>query len=287
MAMPFGHVETLALDHLGVVAAVVRELGLVEKIDRRLAVTDRAKVSRGQRVLALILNGLGFSRDRLYLVSRFFHHKPVERLIGPGVRADDLNDEALGRGLDEIAQYGSTRLFAERAYEVGTEQGLLERFARREPTSLGVYGEYAKERPVEALGVQARPPDAGVGPRLPYGYAKDHRPDLKQLVRSLTMTGEASRPRGLEALDGHRADGASFHETRARGAAFRQPLAEAPALIGVADFALYPVDALLVRPERPWGTRVPQTVGAAKAARARHPPRGLTGASWARAIGGR
>jgi hypothetical protein len=35
----------LALDHLGVVAAVVRELGLVEKIDRRLAVTDRAKVS--------------------------------------------------------------------------------------------------------------------------------------------------------------------------------------------------------------------------------------------------
>jgi hypothetical protein len=45
MAIPFGQVETLVLDHLGVVAAVVRELGLVEKIDRRLPVTDRAKVS--------------------------------------------------------------------------------------------------------------------------------------------------------------------------------------------------------------------------------------------------
>jgi transposase len=62
--------------------------------------------------LALILNGLGFSRDRLYLVPRFFHNKPVERLIGPRVRAEDLNDDALGR-------------FAELAYEVGTEQGLL------------------------------------------------------------------------------------------------------------------------------------------------------------------
>jgi transposase len=65
--------------------------------------------------LALILNGLGFSRDRLYLVPRFFHNKPVERLIGPGVRAEDLNDDALGRGLDEIAEYGTTRLFAELA----------------------------------------------------------------------------------------------------------------------------------------------------------------------------
>ena len=58
-------------------------------------------------------------------------------------------------------------------------------------------------------------------------------------MRSLTMTGEASVPMGFEALEGHRADGASFHETRARAAAFRKPLAEAPALIGVADSALY------------------------------------------------
>jgi hypothetical protein len=35
--------------------------------------------------------------------------------IGPGVRAEDLNDDALGRGLDEIAEYGTTRLFAELA----------------------------------------------------------------------------------------------------------------------------------------------------------------------------
>ena len=65
--MSLGQVETLVLDHLGVVAAVVRERGLVEQIDWRRPVMDRAKVSMGQRVLARLLNGPGFSRDRLYL----------------------------------------------------------------------------------------------------------------------------------------------------------------------------------------------------------------------------
>ena len=46
---------------------------------------------------------------------RFFRNQPVERLIGPGVRADDLHDEAQVLGLDELAQYGTTRLSAELA----------------------------------------------------------------------------------------------------------------------------------------------------------------------------
>ncbi len=76
-----GQVNVLTLDHLGLVAAVVKKLGLVEKIDERLPTTDKAKVSMGQRALALILNGLGFTNDRLYLMPRFFENKPVERLI--------------------------------------------------------------------------------------------------------------------------------------------------------------------------------------------------------------
>jgi hypothetical protein len=44
-----------------------------------------------QRVLAMILNGLGFTNDRLYLVPRFFQNKPVDRLIGPGIESEHLN----------------------------------------------------------------------------------------------------------------------------------------------------------------------------------------------------
>ena len=38
----------------------------------------------------MILNGLGFSNRRLYLVPQFLADKPVETLLGPGITANDL-----------------------------------------------------------------------------------------------------------------------------------------------------------------------------------------------------
>ena len=56
------------LDHHGLVAAVCQKLKLAEKIDERLAEKDpRRIVSTGTGVVAMILNGLGFTNRRLYL----------------------------------------------------------------------------------------------------------------------------------------------------------------------------------------------------------------------------
>jgi transposase len=51
-------------------------------------------------MVAMILNGRGFSNRRLCLVSQFFANKPVERLLGPGITGEDLNDDRLGRAFD-------------------------------------------------------------------------------------------------------------------------------------------------------------------------------------------
>ena len=95
------------LDHLGIVSSVIARLKLVEKINARLPVSKEkgAKVSMGQRVAAMILNGLGFTDDRLYLFPDFLKNKPVERLLGKGLQAADFNDDATGRCLDEITDY--------------------------------------------------------------------------------------------------------------------------------------------------------------------------------------
>jgi transposase len=114
----------------------------VDKINQRLPTTDKANVTMGQRVLAMILNGLGFTNDRLYLVPRFFQNKPVDRLIGPGIESEHLNDDALGRCLDAIATYGTTRLFFDMAFEIGTEQGLLGKSSHLDTTSLTLQGNY-------------------------------------------------------------------------------------------------------------------------------------------------
>jgi len=61
------------LDHLGLVAATIERLGLINKLDERLPVSKEkgAKATIGQRVSAMILNGLGFIDDRLYMFPEF------------------------------------------------------------------------------------------------------------------------------------------------------------------------------------------------------------------------
>ena len=61
------HVSIKPLEHLGLVSATITKLDLINKIDRRIAVSKAkgAKVTLGQRVAAMILNGLGFIDDRL------------------------------------------------------------------------------------------------------------------------------------------------------------------------------------------------------------------------------
>src|SRR2546421_11758721 len=99
------------LDHLGIVAGVCREIGLVEWLDQQ-AGPKRNLVSIGTATMAMVLNGLGFSNRQLYLVPQFFANKPVEHLLGEGISADLLNDDCLGRTLDWLYAHDPTKLFA-------------------------------------------------------------------------------------------------------------------------------------------------------------------------------
>jgi len=93
-------ITTETLDHHGLVAAVIQDLGIVEKVNRRIK-TDkdpRRIVSTGESVAALILNGLGFTNRRLYIISQFFESKPLEGLLGNRhIKPEHLNDDALAR----------------------------------------------------------------------------------------------------------------------------------------------------------------------------------------------
>jgi transposase len=71
------------LDHLGLIAGMVDELGLPELIDTVIKQDhEQRHVSMGQCVKAMILNGLGFVNRALYLMPHFFKDKPVARLLG-------------------------------------------------------------------------------------------------------------------------------------------------------------------------------------------------------------
>src|SRR5215204_562171 len=96
-------IEVQDIDHLGIVAGIIDETGLVEEIDRRVGTHPQEHLSCGRAVKAMILNGLGFLSAPLYLFEEFFSGKATEHLIGPGVKPEHLNDDRLGRVLDKLS----------------------------------------------------------------------------------------------------------------------------------------------------------------------------------------
>src|SRR5712691_13226665 len=73
--------RTLILDHLGLVAGMFEELGITEVIDKATQQDPEMRiVTAGHAVKAMVLNGLGFVNQQLYLVPHFFQNKPISRL---------------------------------------------------------------------------------------------------------------------------------------------------------------------------------------------------------------
>ena len=81
-------ISTQNLDSLGIVASLCSELGISEKINKKLYNNDRRRiVTPGKAVEAMILNGLGLSNRVLYLTSRFFKEKPISTLLNEDIKA--------------------------------------------------------------------------------------------------------------------------------------------------------------------------------------------------------
>src|SRR5262245_52206456 len=118
--------QSQVLDHLGLVAGMFNELRIGEVIDRAIPQDlPQRTVSLGQAVKAMVLNGLGFINQQLYLVPSFFQTKPTDRLIGPGITAPHLNDDVLGRALDALYRFGVTPLYSLIAAEAATRLGVV------------------------------------------------------------------------------------------------------------------------------------------------------------------
>lgn len=96
------------LDHLGLIAGLIDDLGIVPKINELIGEQPGEIVSPGLIVKAMIINGLGMVSVPLYLFSKFFEGKAVEHLLGTGIQASHLNDDRLGRVLDKLYLAGIT-----------------------------------------------------------------------------------------------------------------------------------------------------------------------------------
>lgn len=239
---------TKNLDHLGLVAAQFEALGLVELIDSAIEQdNEKRTVSVGQAVKAMVVNGLGFANHTLYLMPEFFEDKPVDRLIGEGISAQDLNQNLFGRSLDLIHKFDVTKLFSILSSHTVKQLELPCTGTHIDTTSFHVDGKYNSAADEKEGVIQ-----------LTKGYSRDHRPDLNQVGLQLIVENQAGIPLVMQALSGNSSDKSSFCE--AVGTHVRQLQTDLGVEYLVGDSALYTAESLQKMKTFFWISRVPETL---------------------------
>ncbi len=106
------------LNHLGIIAGIIDEIGIVEIINEKLGIKPQEKLSTGIIVKGIIVNAMAFVSSPLYLFPHFFNDKATEHLFGEGILPEDFNDDRIGRVLELIRKLNIKKLIGESLYEL-------------------------------------------------------------------------------------------------------------------------------------------------------------------------
>ncbi|HEX8013129.1 MAG TPA: IS1634 family transposase [Casimicrobiaceae bacterium] len=118
-----------------------------------------------------------------------------------GIGVEDmarLSDDRLGRALDRLFDADRAALLTEVVLAVGEKFALRFDELHNDSTSVAFCGQY---RAASGRRLRAR-----TAPAITYGFSKDHRPDLKQLLFILTVAADGAVPVQFRVADGNRND---------------------------------------------------------------------------------
>lgn len=249
MTSSTSEIQVQDLNHYGIIAGIVDQIGLVEQINQIIGVHHQQIVTPGQAVKAMIINGLGMVSAPLYLFDKFFAGKATEHLLGTGIYPEHLNDDCLGRVLDKLFEAGLTQVFVTVALAAAKNMNVDRKSLHLDSSSFHVDGEYAEsDEETESTAI-----------KIQYGYSRDHRPDLKQFMVDLICSGDGDVPLYLRVADGNESDRAIFAQILRE---FRASW-NVDALF-VADAALYSKQNLQQMKSLRWLSRVPATLSDAR-----------------------
>ena len=180
-------------------------IGLPELLERHVPTADgRSTVSHAQ-ALGVLLRSILVEREPIY------RQQDSTRAFADGLFGIDaaqalrLSDDRIGRALDRLFDADRAALLTEvvlavaRRFDVGLQQ------LHNDSTSISLCGQYR-----QASGRRVR---SRTAPAITYGFSKDHRPDLKQLLFILTTSEDGGVPVQFRCADGNTADVSTHIET--------------------------------------------------------------------------
>ncbi|MGB5711840.1 MAG: IS1634 family transposase [Waterburya sp.] len=257
------NLEIKTINHLGIIAGIIDEIGLVEIINEQLGTEPQEIVSSGVIIKAIILNGLGFVSRPLYLFPQFFEDKATEHLLGKGILPEHLNDDRIGRVMDKCYDYGISELFLLTALAAAKKYQVNLSYSHLDSSSFSVHGEYKDlfpllNKPSKEIKEQIDSLKE-IPIKITHGYSRDHRPDLKQFILNMIVSGDGDVPIFISTASGNQSDKKVFGEIAKK---YKKQLKFETTV--VSDSALYSENNLKLMKEISWVTRVPFSIKEAK-----------------------
>ena len=179
--------------------------------------------------------------------------------LGKGIFPKHLNESKIGRVMDKLYDYGLSELFLLIALSAAKKYNVNLDFSHLDSSSFSVHGQYNQ---VLSSVAESQLQESEVEPipiSITHGYSRDHRPDLKQFILDLIVTGDGNIPVFIEAASGNQSDKKAFGKIAKN---YKKQLKLETTI--VADSALYSKDNLGLLKQIKWLTRVPLSIKEAK-----------------------
>jgi hypothetical protein len=192
------------LGPLPLVNAFLQRMGVEGLLDKYVATTDRRNALSHAQALGVLLRSIIVEREPVYRQQETACGF-APGLFGVSVAAMlRLSDDRIGRALDRLFDADRAALLTEVVVTVGQRFGVSFDRLHNDSTSIAFCGQYRA-----ATGRKLRGRSA---PAIVYGFSKDHRPDLKQLLFILSVTDDGV-PASFRCADGNTGDSVTHIDT--------------------------------------------------------------------------
>jgi len=197
--------ESLDVGATPVVRHFLQRLQLHQLFEQHLpTLPGRQPTLPSATTLTLLVTNLLLARQPLYALPAWAKGRVPEHL---GLQPDHLtllNDDRLGRALDHLHRADRASLLTALVVRAVREFDIQLEELHQDTTTVTFCGDYAGQAAADQTD---RPP------RITFGYNKDHRPDLKQLLLSITITADGAVPIHCKTYDGNTTDDQVHKET--------------------------------------------------------------------------
>ena len=193
------------LGPLPIVNHFVARLGLDEFLMKFVPSQERESDLPYAKALGVLLRSIIVEREPIYRQQETVETFAPRMFALKGEEVADLSDDRIGRALDRLFDADRSALMTEVVVRAAKRFNLEFNRLHNDSTSISLTGQYRQAKGRSLRGRKA--------PWITYGFNKEHRPDLKQLLLILTMSADGAVPVQFRCGNGNTSDSSTHIET--------------------------------------------------------------------------